>query len=99
MNNIEITATYFRRPNGRREEIIVKNVRPEAAQYLADHDIKVSMEDDTITGGFVVYLDDGTMLDDDETPDEIIIISGAKSCEDCLDEGVELLKKRQNHVA
>lgn len=93
-----ILATVFIPPNGRRDTVRVKNIRAEAARYLNENNIRVSMEE--ICGmGQVVYFGDGTLLDDDETPDEIIILSnGVKSCEDCMDEGVERLKKRKETV-
>jgi len=90
----EIEFTHFQKPTGKREVIVMTSIRPAAAQYINEHDIKVSTEDG-MNGSFVVYFDDGTLLDDDVTPDEIIIIANTgKLCEDTMDEGVELLKKR-----
>ncbi len=97
METQTITATVFIPPNGRRQIIEVTKVYPDDAAYIRQHDIKVSMEE-LMTGDTVVYFDDGKHIDDDpnEEPDEIIIISrgGKKTCEDCIKEGVELIKKR-----
>lgn len=91
-----IQATVYHLPNGRREEITVTKVRPEAADYINKNDVKVSMETLNI-GGEAVYFDDGTMIDGEDEPNEITILSlGKKSCEDCMDEGVALLKKRKS---
>lgn len=92
-----ITATVFIPPNGKSRVIEITKVYPDDAAYIQRHDIKVSLEE-LMTGDTVVYFDDGKHIDDnpDEDPDEIIVISkgGRKTCEDCIKEGVELLKKR-----
>jgi len=90
----KLYMTYYKRPKGRREEVPIVYINPEAETYLLENNIQISAEDDVIQGGFVVYFDDGKRLDDDVTPDEIIVMSGGRSCEDTMDEGVELLKKR-----
>ena len=97
MEKQTITATVFVPPNGQRKVIEIAKVLPDDAAYINAKGIKVSLEE-LMTGDTVIYFDDGKHIDDDpeEDPDEIIIISreGKKSCEDCIKEGVELLKKR-----
>lgn len=78
--------------NSRTYKIInVTNIHKEDADYINQHNIKVSMEN--LNGENIVYFDDGTRLDDGETPDELIVLSRGRSCEECMAEGVKLLKK------
>ena len=97
MEKQTVTATLFVPPRGDRREIEIAKVLPDDAAYINSKGIKVSLEE-LMTGDTVIYFDDGKRIDDDpaEDPDEIIIISrgGKKTCEDCIKEGVELLKKR-----
>lgn len=97
MEQQTVTATVFIPPNGRREIIEIKKVYPDDATYIKQRGIKVSLEE-LMTGDTVIYFDDGKRIDDDpeEDPDEIIVISrgGKKTCEECIKEGVEQLKKR-----
>ena len=102
MEQQTVKATVFIPPRGQREEIEIKKVYPADAEYINANEIKVSLEE-LMTGDTVIYFDDGKHfikdeegVEDDTTPDEIIIISrgGKKSCEDCIKEGVEALKKR-----
>lgn len=97
MEKQTVTATLFVPPRGQRREIEIAKVLPDDAAYINSNCIKVSLEE-LMTGDTVIYFDDGKHIDDDpaEDPDEIIIISrgGKKSCEDCIKEGVALLKKR-----
>ena len=79
--------------NGTCEVINVTNINKEDADYINEHNIKVSMEE--LNGQYVVYFDDGTLLDDGETPNEIIVLNRGRSCEECMAEGVELLKTRR----
>ena len=73
----------------------MKNIRPEAAKWLNENKISVSTEEGATEGDIIAYFDDGTTMEGDEnTPNEIIVVSRGKSCEDTMDEGVELLKKR-----
>lgn len=95
-----VTATLFVPPYGDRREINIAKVYPDDAAYINERNIKISLEE-LMTGDTVIYFDDGTPLhgeddEDDQTPDEIIVISrgGKKSCEECFKEGVEKLKKR-----
>jgi len=100
MEKQTVTATVFIPPRGQRKEIEISKVLPDDAAYINSKGIKVSLEE-LMTGDTVIYFDDGTTVseEDDDTPDEIIIIShgGQKSCEDCFNEGVALLKKREAH--
>lgn len=91
----QISFTHFAKPNGKRTQHTMNNIRPEAAKYLNENQISVSTEEGGIVGDIIAYFNDGTMMEDDEhTPDELIVISRGRSCEDVMDEGVELLKKR-----
>lgn len=101
MEKKTVTVTLFVPPRGERRKIEIAKVQPKDAAYINSKGIKVSLEE-LMTGDMVIYFDDGTYLADEDgaidesTPDEIIIISrgGKKTCEDCIKEGVELLKKR-----
>lgn len=91
----EINFIHFQKPNGKQLPMVMANINPEAAKYINENNIQVSTEDGHIEGHVIVYLNDGTMMEGDEgTPNEIIVISRGRSCEDTMDEGVELLKKR-----
>lgn len=81
-----ITATLYKRPNGRTEQIKVRNIRDEDAAWFSDNCVAVSFED----CGFdtVIYADCGLRCNDDpdEGPDEIIVFSGGRRCEDAMTE-------------
>lgn len=87
-----IQATLYKSPDGRTEEITVSNIREEAAKYINDNSIKVSMED--IGTDFVVYFDDGHLFEDGQTPEEFILFAQGRKCEDLMDIAVEILKSR-----
>lgn len=93
---IGIHATFFRKPDGRKQEIFMRNILKEDAEYINQNGIKVSLEEDHTGEGAIIYLDDGLMLDDGETPDEVILIAGNKSCEEVMADGVSRLKKRKS---
>lgn len=86
-----IQATAFLRPNGRREEITVANISDDDAYFFNTRGIKVSLEEDSL-GGQVVYADYGA-LDEDGQPEEIIVFSRGRSCEDTMAELRELTEK------
>lgn len=88
-----IPATLYKRPNGEREPFQVTNILPEDAEYIKNNDITVSMEDAGFLG-YVIYFDDGRLLDDEETPDELIVFADGKYCEETFAKAVKLLKKR-----
>lgn len=87
-----IQVTNFVRPDGRREVVTVPKVYPEDADYINESGIKVSMED--IGSDYCVWLDDGTKNEEDE-PDEIIVLAQGRTCEETLKEGVQLIKLRK----
>lgn len=89
----KIWVTCFIRPNGRKEYVEIPNVYEDDAKYITKNNIKVSIED--IGGTYCVWLDDGKKNDDNE-PDEILVLSGNRNCQDTIKEGVELLKVRKN---
>lgn len=97
METQTVIATLFVPPHGGRREIEIKNVKVEDAVYIKAHSIKVSLEE-LGTGDTAIYFDDGKHIDNDpaEDPDEIIILArdGKKSCEQCFEEGVKLLRAR-----
>ena len=74
-------VTIYKRPDGRTEVIDCRNVRAEDEQFFKQHNVAISMED--IGGQFAVYADIGRTSEDGE-PDELIELSGTRSCEDTL---------------
>lgn len=81
---MSIQATVFLRPNGRQEVITVTNVNPDDANFLNTRGIKISMEDAPGLGQ-TVYADYGAVTEDGE-PEEIIVFSRGRSCEETLAE-------------
>lgn len=74
-------ATLYKRPDGRTQEIDIKNVLPDDEAYFTRHNISISMED--VGGMFAIYADIGQM-DADGEPIELIELSQGRSCEDTL---------------
>jgi hypothetical protein len=89
-----IQATVYKRPHGGRSEITVRKINPEAAQYINDNNVRVSFED--IGFDTAVYFDAGFVLDDDETPDEIILMAGKRTCQEVMDKAVDMIKSRKS---
>lgn len=88
----QIKCTVFIRPNGKKTESVINNISQEDADYINQNNIKVSMED--IGTDYCVWLDDGLKNEDDD-PDEIIVLAQGRSCEATMAEGVQLLKQRK----
>lgn len=76
-------VTLYKQPDGRKQEIDIKNVLPDDEAYFTRHKINISMED--IGGQFAIYADTGA-VDEDGEPDELITISQGRSCEETLSE-------------
>ena len=74
-------VTLYKQPDGRTQEIDIKNVRPDDEAYFSRHDIDISMED--VGGMFAVYADIG-QTDEDGEPVELIELSQGRSCEETL---------------
>jgi len=75
-----VKATFYMPPNGRQEVREFTNVRAEDAEFFEKHGIKISMEPQGPNA--IVYADTGKVTDGE--PDELIEISGGRSCEDTL---------------
>ena len=94
--NPVVNAILYCRPDGRKKDMDIRNVDKADADYIRENNINVSLEElNEETGDVAIYFDDGTLLDDDETPDEIVVLSMGKTCNQCMSEGVERLKKRK----
>lgn len=74
-------VTFYKRPDGRTQEIDIKNVLPDDEAFFDLHNISISMED--VGGMFAVYAGIGRMGEDGE-PIELIELSQGRSCEDTL---------------
>ena len=74
-------VTVYKRPNGRTQEIDIKNVLPDDEAYFARNNINISMED--VGGMFAIYADIGKRSVDGE-PIELIELSLGRSCEETL---------------
>jgi hypothetical protein len=97
MNTKSIMATVFNRPNAKKNVIEIVNVYPDDAEYINSTDVKVSMEEYQPEQYFI-YFDYGVVNDDGE-PDEIIIRSKGRTCNDCIKVGVERIKIRRSENA
>lgn len=86
-----IKATLYTRPNGRQEEIQVRNIRPDDEAWFIEHDVQLSMED-APGQGHVVYGDYGR-TDEDGEPVEMVVFSKGRSCEDTLTELRQLIEE------
>lgn len=74
-------CTIYKKPNGNTEVIDMRNIKDEDAKYFEENDIDVSMEE--IGNGFAVYADIG-VTDEDGEPDEILVLSNGKTCEETM---------------
>jgi hypothetical protein len=74
-------ATLYKKPDGRTQEIDIKNVLPEDESYFIRNRIVISMED--VGGMFAIYADIGRR-DEDGEPIELIELSQGRSCEETL---------------
>lgn len=70
-------VTYYKLPDGRTQEIDMKNINKEDEDWFIENDVHVSLEE--IGDQVVVYGDIGKETEDGE-PDEIIVLSGAMNC-------------------
>lgn len=71
-------VTLFKRPHGLTELVRIRNIDPADHHFLESHNVKVSMEFIDLDQ-VVVYGDYGA-VDSDGNPDEIVVISGGRSC-------------------
>ena len=75
-----LEVTIYQRPDGRKLRTLIKNVWYEDARYFLDNGVIISMEE-IGENNYAVY---GNWNGDEE--DEVIILSGGRSCEDTLAE-------------
>lgn len=74
-------ATFYKQPDGRTQEIDIKNILPDDEAFFTSHEIDISLED--IGGMFAIYADIG-QTDEDGEPIELIELSRGRSCEETL---------------
>lgn len=74
-------VTLYKQPDGRTQEVDIKNVLPDDEEYFTRNRIDISMEE--VGGMFVVYADIGRRNEDGE-PIELIELSQGRSCEETL---------------
>jgi len=86
-----IKATLFIKPNGKKEDIDLKNVYPDDADYINNNHILVSMEE-LSDNNFAIYFDYGK-VDEEGEPDELIELSFGKSCQETIKTAVERIKE------
>lgn len=72
---------FYAKPDGRVRTLEIKSVYPEDREFFELHNIRVSMED--IGGMFAIYADIGKKTEDGY-PDELMELSGQRSCEETL---------------
>ena len=74
-------VTLYKQPDGRTQEIDIRNVLPDDEAYFSRYGIAISMED--VGGMFAVYADIG-QTDADGEPVELTELSKGRSCEETL---------------
>ena len=74
-------VTLYKRPDGRTQEIDIKNVLPDDEAFFDHHGISISIED--VGGMFAVYADIG-QTDEDGEPIELLELSQGRSWEETL---------------
>ena len=74
-------VTLYKRPNGRTQEIDIRNVLPDDEAFFGHHNISISMEE--VGGMFAIYADIG-QTDEDGEPIELIELSQDRTCEETL---------------
>lgn len=84
-------VTLYKQPDGRTQEIDIKNVLPDDEAYFTRNHIDISMED--VGGMFAVYADIG-QTDEDGEPIELIELSRGRSCEETLSALRKLCEER-----
>lgn len=88
---MSLPMTAFLRPDGKKQEIICNFITDDDANFFKTRSVKVSMEEDG-SGGYILYADYGAVNEDGE-PDEIIVFSGARTCETSMTELREMTEK------
>lgn len=87
-------ATIYIRPDGRKQGITISNIYSDDAEWFEKYDVLISMEEVGINQA-IVYADIGDR-DEDGEPDEIIVFSEGRSCEETLEELRQLCEKTLN---
>ena len=87
------SVTLFERVDGNRTDQVITeilDIHPDTWQYLTENEIKISFDpEDSPRKGAIVFFDAGD-------GDELTVNTFKHSCEEVMDEGVRLLKERQN---
>lgn len=76
-------VTLYKQPDGRTQELEIKNVRPEDEAWFKEHGVQLSMEDVGAPGApeFAIYAAVG-----EGEGSELLELSKGRSCEDTLTE-------------
>jgi hypothetical protein len=85
-----INAIIYHRPNGRKEEIIIKNIYKKDAKFINDNNIKVSMEKIS-ENNYAIYFNYGKK-DNENEPIEHIELSLNRSCELTIESAINKLR-------
>lgn len=75
-------VTYFIRPYGHRQEGTIGHIHQEDADWLASHNVKISMED--TYAGMIIYADYGKTTEDGEPDEHLMIVKENESCFDAM---------------
>lgn len=86
-----VPCTIYHRPNARRESVVCRHIYADDAAAIRAHGITLSMEDAGPLGT-AVYFDTGHVTDDGE-PDEHLITSEGRTCQDTIRAGLAELRK------
>lgn len=88
---MSLHITIYTRPRGDKEVIVCRNIYDDDADFFRTRSINVSMEADG-NSGYIVYADYGARTEDGE-PNEMIVMSNGRSCEDTLAELRQLTER------
>jgi len=87
---MSLPVTIYHRPNGRRENIICREIEDADAEWFQTHKVHVSMEESG-SGGHILYADYGA-VDEDGEPDEVILVT-RNSCREAMSTLREMTEK------
>lgn len=76
-------VTHFIRPYGRRAKVVMRHIHQKDADWLASHNVKVSMED--TDAGMIVYADYGKKTVDGEPDEHLLIVKAGETAFEAME--------------
>ena len=78
---MSLPITIYHRPNGRKENIVCREIEDDDAAWFKTNKVHVSMEESG-SGGHILYADYGA-VDESGESDEVILMTG-RSCREAM---------------